>query len=119
MAIAGIAIYAAAAHATDGPGSQGQFSLSTGAVMLLSHAPVLIGIVAIAPRARWPALWSVTALAIGFANAVFAASVSLPHLTDYDVTLATGAGPVSAFVLIGSWVVLAALGLFALRRVDG
>ena len=116
MAIAGIAIYAAAAHATDGLGSQGQFSLSTGAVMLLTHAPALIGIAAIASHAHWPTAWCAVALVMGLANGVFAASVSLPHLSDYDVVLPAGAGPVSAFVLIGAWIGLSGLGLFALRN---
>ncbi|MEO1266003.1 MAG: hypothetical protein AAFV26_09890 [Pseudomonadota bacterium] len=116
MAVVGILIYAAAAHATDGPGGQAQFSLSTGALMLLTHAPVLIGVVAISDRARWPAAWALAAITIGLANGLFAASVSLPHLSDYDVTLPAGAGPVSAFILIGGWAAFAVLALIGLRR---
>ncbi|MEO0799550.1 MAG: DUF423 domain-containing protein [Pseudomonadota bacterium] len=106
MGIGGVLLYAAAAHATDGAGSQGQFSLSTGALMLLTHAPVLLAVAALSRQARRATVLNGAAIVLGLATALFAASVSVQHLTDYEVTAFVGAGPPSAIAIVGAWVVI-------------
>ncbi|MEO0730124.1 MAG: hypothetical protein AAFR23_05770 [Pseudomonadota bacterium] len=112
MGIGGVLLYAAAAHAGDGPGSQSQFSISTGALMLMTHAPVIFGIGLVSMAGGLRRLgWIGAALLLAVGNAVFAASVSLHYLTDPALTSFIGLGPTSAFMIIAGWVFVAVLGL--------
>ncbi|MEO1694977.1 MAG: DUF423 domain-containing protein, partial [Pseudomonadota bacterium] len=110
--IAGVLLYAAAAHVGEGPGSQSQFSISTGAVMLMTHAPVVFGIGLLAGASGWRRSgWLLAAGLLALGNALFAASVSAHYLTEPALTAFIGIGPPSAFAIIGGWLLVAVLGL--------
>jgi hypothetical protein len=111
--VAGVLVYAAAAHMA-GPGEQQRFALSSAAVMLLVNAAVAVGLVGVMrvwlPEWRWPAI----ALVMLAGTALFSASIVVPNMTDYEATLFVNAGPIGATIVIAAWA-LAALNVLIAR----
>lgn len=98
-AIAGVLVYAAAAH-TAGPGSQQRFALSSSAVMLLVNAAIALGLMNLGAQLKPAWRWSAAAVLVLFGTVLFALSVVVPNITDYGVTLFANAGPIGAYIII-------------------
>ena len=114
-AIAGVLVYAAAAHMA-GPGEQQRFALSSAAIMLLVNSGVALGLVAQVPiwavAWRWPA----NAIVLLLGTGIFSASIVVPNMTDYEATLFVNAGPIGASIIIGGWLLAAVNALISVPR---
>lgn len=104
--VAGVLIYAAAAHSA-GPGTQERFALSSAAVMLLVNAGVALGLVAQVRAWAAPWRWPAIAVVLMVGTGLFSASIAVPNLTDYEATLFVNAGPIGASIVIAAWALAA------------
>ena len=116
-AIAGVLVYAAAAH-TAGPGSQQRFALSSSAVMLLVNAAIALGLTNLGAQLKLAWRWSAAAVLVLFGTVLFALSVVVPNITDYyGVTLFANAGPIGAYIIIAG-LLAAAINAVVAKSVD-
>jgi uncharacterized membrane protein YgdD (TMEM256/DUF423 family) len=107
MGAAGVALAAAAAHAAPGQG------LDSAAYLLLIHAVALLGVSANAPQSLSPTSAIVVGAGFIVGCVLFSGDVALRVLAGHR--LFPMAAPTGGTLLIGTWLVLAALALLALR----
>ena len=105
---AGIGLYAVAAHATSG-------SLDYAAVMLLAHAPALLG-VALASRSGLidRSVGRIAGLDLAIGVALFSGDLAMR--TFFGARLFPMAAPIGGVVAIAGWLILGAAALLALRK---
>lgn len=104
----GIGLYAVAAHATSG-------SLDYAAVMLLAHAPALIG-VAVASRTGLVdrTVGRIAGLDLAIGVALFSGDLAMR--TFFGARLFPMAAPIGGVIAIAGWLILGAAALMAPRR---
>jgi uncharacterized membrane protein YgdD (TMEM256/DUF423 family) len=107
MGAAGVALAAAAAHTAPGQG------LDAAAYLLLIHAAALLGVSANAPQALGPGAAAVVGAGFVIGCLLFSGDVALRVLAGHR--LFPMAAPTGGVILIGSWLVLAALAVVAWR----
>lgn len=107
---AGVATYAAAAHVVGGD-DQARFALSNAAIVMMVHAAAGFALLALVQRAPFAIGWLTGGYIVVVGALLFGAAVTLPKVAA--ITLLPMTAPIGGSMVIGGWLLLALVGLFA------